>query len=57
MARRVWENIARKYPDYAELHDILSLAAETWPRFGISAVDLVGLDEMSLEWIRLVLAE
>lgn len=57
MARQVWANVAERHPAYVELHDVLSLAAETWPRFGIGAAELAEMDEMSLAQLRLALAE
>ncbi len=55
MARQATDYIVREFPDYVEIHNLLSLAANTWPRFGISAGDLADADEFQQELIRIFL--
>lgn len=53
MVKRMTRRLVEDFPEYAELHDILTLAATTWPLFGISAGELAGMDDVTLAMIRL----
>lgn len=55
MANRLAGYLAREFPDYIELHLLLNLAAQTWPRFGLSARDLAEMDEFLLELMKVYL--
>ena len=55
MAQQLSHSLAAEFPEYYELNAILRLAALTWPKFGISAADLVELDPWVVEMIRVSL--
>jgi hypothetical protein len=53
MVKRMTRRLVEDFPEYAELHDLLTLAATTWPLFGISAGELAEMDGITLEIVRL----
>lgn len=53
MLDRLARKLTDDFPDYVELHELLNLAARTWPLFGISAGELAEMDEMTVEMVRL----
>jgi len=55
MARQSVDYITREFPEYVEVSGLLTLASETWPRFGISAQDLMDADDYEQELIRIFL--
>lgn len=55
MATRLAGRIARDFPEYLELHTVLSLAESTWRRVGIGALDLLEMNEYEVGLIRLYL--
>ena len=55
MVRRLTAQLIQDYPEYVELYGLLSLAAETWPRFGVSAGDLAEMDDLTLAMVRLIM--
>jgi hypothetical protein len=57
MSQQLTLSLAEEIPEYFELNAILRIAAQTWPRFGISASELVNLDSWTLELLRVSLAE
>lgn len=54
MVKRASARLVEDFPEYVELHGLLALAAETWPRFGISAGELAEMDDMTLEMIKVL---
>ncbi len=52
MARQFLSGLASEFPEYVELNGLLRLAAVTWPRFGLSAVDLAEMDDWTLELLK-----
>lgn len=54
MVKQVWAGVVRDYPEFAELNSLLTLAATTWPRWGISAAQLAQMDEEGLTMLRLI---
>jgi hypothetical protein len=55
MSQQLTLSLAEEIPEYFEMQNILRMAAQTWPRFGISAADLVNLDPWVVEMIRVSL--
>lgn len=56
MVKRITRRLVEDHPDYVELHGLLSLAAQTWPRFGVGARELAEMDEYTLALVRLVVS-
>lgn len=56
MVKRLTARLVEDYPEYVELHGLLSLAAETWPRFGLSAGELAEMDDLTLEMVRMIVS-
>lgn len=56
MVRRITARLVEEHPDYVELQNLLALAADTWPRFGISAGELAEMDDWTLALVRLVIS-
>jgi hypothetical protein len=57
MSRQLAHSLAQEIPEYFEMQNILRMAAQTWPRFGISAGELSQLDSWTVELLRVSLAE
>jgi len=57
MVKRLTRRLVEDHPDYVEIHGLLALAAETWPRFGLGAGELAEMDEYTLALVRLAIAE
>jgi hypothetical protein len=57
MSQQLAHSLAQEIPEYFEIQNILRLAAQTWPRFGISAGELSQLDSWTVELLRVSLAE
>jgi hypothetical protein len=57
MSQQLTLSLAEEIPEYFEMQNILRLAAQTWPRFGISAGELSQLDAWTIELLRVTLAE
>lgn len=55
MAEQLARALASEFPEYAELTALLRLAAQTWPRYGLSAGDLSKLDPWIMEMLRIML--
>lgn len=55
MAGQMARAITNEFPDYLEFKGIMDLAAVTWPRFGLSAVELSQLDNWQVEMLRVYL--
>lgn len=53
MAEQFLSAIAQEFPEFIEAGALLRLAALTWPRFGLSAADLIELDRWTLEMLRI----
>jgi len=51
MAERLTAQIESEHPDFVELRYLLNLAAETWPRWGLSVAELSQLDEYTLQML------
>ena len=54
MVNTISQDIARDYPDYLMLANLLNVAKDTWRLFGISAGELSELDDTTLEMIALI---
>jgi len=54
MSQQFYHSLAAEFPEYVELNSLLSLAAKTWPRFGIDAAQLSEMDDFQLEMIRIM---
>lgn len=57
MLKRLRRQLAREFPEYIELSNLLALAAVTWRKYGISATDLQKMDQMKVEMLWLTLLE
>jgi len=57
MAEQFLSAIAQEFPEFIEVNSVLRLAALTWPKFGISAADLIELDPWVVEMIRVSLVD
>lgn len=55
MSRQLAHSLAAEIPEFYQVQSLLSLAAQTWPRFGLSAGDLAEMDDWSIEVIRAAL--
>jgi len=55
MSRQLSLSLAAEFPEFIDLNALLRLAALTWPRFGLSAADLMELDPWLVEMIRISL--
>lgn len=55
MVEQLSRSLAAEFPEYAELTALLRLAAQTWPRYGLSADDLSKLDPWTMEMLRIAL--
>lgn len=55
MTEQLARALAAEFPEYAELTALLRLAAQTWPRYGLSAGDLSKLDPWIMEMLRTML--
>lgn len=55
MAGQLGQAIAVEFPEYFIINNLLQLAAQTWPRFGLSAADLGQMDLWTLELLRVAL--
>jgi len=44
MAEQFLSTIAQEFPEVIEAQNILNLASITWPKYGISALDLSEMD-------------
>ncbi len=53
MARRIESQIARDYPDFLELWDLLSLARKTHV-YGLGVIELSQLEPPVVEMIRMI---
>ena len=54
MVKRLTRRLVEEHPDYVELHGLLALAADTWPRFGLSVGELAEMDDYTLALVRLI---
>lgn len=57
MAQQITDYIIKEFPDYVELNGLLNLAAQTWPLFGISAIDLSQANEYDQEMLRIYIKQ
>jgi len=57
MSQQLTLSLAQEIPEYFEMQSILRMAAQTWPRFGISAAELTHLDSWTIELLRVSLTE
>lgn len=57
MARQFAEAITVEFPEFLELRNILNMAVITWPRFGLSAMDLSKMDSWQVEMLRVIIEE
>jgi len=55
MVKRVNQRIMDEYPDYLELRYLAQIAAQSWPKFGISLADLTGMELWQVEMVKLLL--
>jgi hypothetical protein len=55
MSQQLSLSLAQEFPEYYSTQSILKLAAQTWPRFGLSAGDLAEMDSWSIEVIRAII--
>lgn len=55
MAGQLGRAIAVEFPEYLAINSLLQLAAQTWPRFGLSAADLAKMDMWTVEILRMML--
>lgn len=57
MVEQQYRRLASEFPDYLELAELLTVAARTWPRFGLGLEALARLDPATLEMIKIALEE
>lgn len=57
MAEQLAHTLAAEFPQYFELRNLLTMASQTWPRFGISAAELSQMSEWQIEMLRVMLKE
>lgn len=57
MVEHIGERLAAEFPEYVEMNQILHLAAQTWPRFGISAAEIAALSAYEVALLKVALAE
>ena len=50
--RQIEREIIENHPDYVEVYNLASIAAKTWPRFGLSIKDISQMDDYTLSLIR-----